>query len=152
MLPITTGSLLRRPPPPHIEGKIVIVRCEINLGSGHNNPSWELTPVQVEEMFARLVTLLEVTHGIFDDKLDYRGVQLTITGSTATGMQSIAAHRGILRARTRDGRESWHIDRNRTFERTLFQTGTIILNRNLHVLIDNDLAPSEPPAAQRKGA
>lgn len=136
----------------HSEGKNVIVRCEINLHSGLHNPSWELTPVQVEEMFSHLVTLLEVTHGIFDDKLDYRGIQLTITGSTATGMQSIAAHRGVLRARTRDGRESWHIDRNRVFERTLFQTGEMILERDVHALIDNELAPSEPMAAQRRGA
>lgn len=130
----------------------MIVRCEINLHGGLNNPSWELTPAQVEDMFSRLVTLLEVTHGMFDDKLDYRGVQLTITGSTATGMQSIAAHRGILRARTRDGRESWHIDRNRVFERTLFQTGKTVLDCDLHALIDNELAASEPTAAQRKGA
>lgn len=130
----------------------MIVRCEINLYSGLNNPSWELTPKQVEDMFSHLVTLLEVTHGTFDDKLGYRGVQLTITGSTATSMQSIAVHRGIIRARTRDGRESWHIDRNRAFERTLFQTGPIVLDRDVRTLIDNDLAPSEPAAAQRKGA
>ncbi|MFT5645191.1 MAG: hypothetical protein ACI83P_002757 [Janthinobacterium sp.] len=126
---------------PYRKGKNVIVRCEINLYSGLSNPSWELTPEQAEDMLARLATLPEVTHGTLEEKLGYSGIYLTATGSIATGLQSVAAHLGKVRVRTRDGRESWHLDRNRALERTLFQSGKNVVDSDILALIDCELGP-----------
>lgn len=119
----------------------MIIRCELSLYSGQTNPSWELTPGESADLFVKLKALPKVTAGSLADKLGYRGIFVTLTGNDPAGLQSVEVQGGLVRSRTADGRERWHRDSNRTFERWLLQTGKSRIDADTYAYVDREIGP-----------
>ena len=105
---------------------------ELDIFSGRPNPRWKLTSHQVKEFNNQIEKLPESKlTSKREEGLGYRGMVIRSTHDIIHGYDEIVICKGVVIAR-RGKKSKILIDKDRTLERELLQTGRRLLDDDLY--------------------
>lgn len=113
---------------------------QIDLYSGRPNPGWRLGAAQSTELIRRLKEMPEVEKGEPAQALGYRGIVVTTRTDAPAELKTIVVSGGLVLERYQNGVERRRIDRGRSLERWILETGRNHLDPAIYKIIDQELA------------
>jgi|GEM_PF-1545505 len=126
---------------PNDAGKKAVVTLDIF--SGRENPSWELSAEQVEALAAALGALPETDPAGFFDGLGYRGFKVLVTEAAQGKTESIRAHGGLVLYSV-GGADKFLKDEERRVEKLLLESGGRHLNADVRDAVRLEIEPPRP--------
>jgi hypothetical protein len=115
------------------------MKVTLDIYSGRQNPSWELTPTQTSELLNRAARLRPSNvKGTFD-KLGYRGLIVTGVATKILGFDELRISSGFV-VGLGVAIEQTFLDTDRELERWLFGTSYGILDNSVRAFVDQELS------------
>ena len=120
-------------------------RAEVTLDifSGRENPSWELSREQLGALAAALEALPETEPAAFFDGLGYRGFRVVITDEAAGKTVGVRAWKGLV-LYSAGGVDKFLEDKERRVERLLLGSGGGRLKDDIRDAVRLEMEPPRP--------
>ena len=97
-------------------------RVTLQVYSGRENPSWNLTEKQISDLLALVGDLPKSEAFTLPDNLGYRGFQVELTENAAEKTQEIVAYKGRVRYKSAEAGDKYFTDQKRRLEMFLLNS------------------------------
>jgi hypothetical protein len=115
----------------------------LDIFSGRENPSWELSGEQLGALASVLGALPETEPAAFFDGLGYRGFRVVITDEATGKTEGIKAWKGLV-LYSAGGADKFLKDKDRRAERLLLESGEGHLKAELRDAVRLEIEPPRP--------
>lgn len=115
----------------------------LDIFSGRENPSWELSGEQLGALASVLEALPETEPAAFFDGLGYRGFRVVITDEATGKTEGIKAWKGLVQY-SAGGADKFLKDKDRRVERLLLESGGSHLKADLRDAVRLEIEPPRP--------
>lgn len=113
-------------------------KVTLQIFSGRENPSWNLSEKQIDELLKLLNDLPKTESGDFQDGLGYSGFRVVLTENTPEKTREIVACKGQIFYKTAQA-ETYLADRDRRLETFLLKSGDSHLDDKLSESIKDEI-------------
>lgn len=119
-------------------------KVTLDIFSGRENPSWQLSEEQVDKLISIFNTLPASEPVKFFDGLGYRGFMVSLSEAASkreTG--SLKAYQGAILYRTGDV-DKFFLDKERKVENLLLESGGSHLGADIRDSVKREITPPQP--------
>jgi len=119
-------------------------KVALDIFSGRQNPSWQLSEEQIKKLFSTLDALPTSEPVEFFDGLGYRGFQVSLTeAASSKEAGSIKAYKGAVLYRA-GGIDKFFTDKDRRVENLLLESAGSHLEADLRDSVRREIEPPKP--------
>ena len=115
----------------------------LDVFSGRENPSWELSREQLGALASALEALPETEPAAFFDGLGYRGFRVLLTDEATKKTEAVKAWKGLV-LYSAGGVEKFLKDKDRRVERLLLESGGGHLKADIRDAVRLEIDPPRP--------
>lgn len=118
-------------------------KVTLDIFSGRENPSWELSREQLGALASALEALPETEPAAFFDGLGYRGFRVAITDEATGKTEGIKVWKDLVQY-SAGGADKFLKDKDRRVEHLLLESGGVHLKDDLRDAVRLEIEPSRP--------
>jgi hypothetical protein len=119
-----------------------MAKVTLDIFSGRENPSWQLSEEQVNKLLSLIDTLPASEPAVFFDGLGYRGFMVSLRQQAASAREtgSIKACKGAIQYRAGDV-DKFFTDKDRQVEHLLLESAGSHLGADIRDSVKREIAP-----------
>lgn len=117
-------------------------RVTLQVYSGRENPSWDLSEKQINDLLALVGDLPKSKPFTLPDTLGYHGFQVELTENAAEKTQEIVAYKGRVLYRSAEAEDKYFTDRERRLELFLL-TSADSLDEELKKFVKDEITAEQ---------
>ena len=125
-----------------IPNNVKKARVTLQIYSGRENPSWNLSEKQISDLLALFGNLPKSEAFTLPDNLGYRGFQVELSENAAEKTQEIVAYKGRVLYTSAEAEDKYFTDRERRLEMFLLNSAGS-LNEELKRLVKDEITAEQ---------